>query len=68
MQTYRLIPIKEGDKCFACSPERDKGGRMIRRRTKTGVLLKTLYCSRSPECKNKVMSKKVSKHPANRIW
>lgn len=46
---------KAGEKCPACSPEHDKGGRLTLRQSKfrsmSGQLKYWLSCSRYPDCK-----------------
>jgi len=43
-----------GEVCFACSPEKDKGGRLVLRKPKFPGGKLWLGCSRYPECKNSV--------------
>lgn len=59
----RLIPEHKADeKCFACSPERDKGGRLVLKRSKFTANTFYLACSRAPDCKNTVSSKYVTEN------
>lgn len=54
-KNYNLPTHRAGEVCFACSPENDKGGRLVLKKPKYKGGLLWLGCSRYPECKNSVI-------------
>lgn len=65
MRNNSLPTHKAGEKCFACSPERDKGGRLVLVPSKFSTVKKyTFYlvCSRAPDCKNRVPAKQTEEN------